>query len=112
MEQNFGYCGLDCNTCEAFIATRDNNDEIRIKLAEKWSTEEYILKPEDIHCMGCHSEDTFEFCDKCNIRICARKKGFNTCAECYDYPCKDKLQANWAYFPKSTAKDNLDSLRK
>ena len=94
MEHNFGYCGLDCNTCEAFITTRDNNDEIRKKLAKEWSNDEYKLKTEDIHCLGCHSDQVFTFCDNCGIRICARKKGFKTCAECDDYPCADKLQAN------------------
>jgi hypothetical protein len=112
MEHNFGYCGLNCSTCEGFIATRDNSDEIRKKLAKEWSNAEYKLKPEDINCLGCHSDQVFTFCDNCGIRICARNKSFKTCAECDDYPCTDKLQANWAHFPGSTAKDNLDSLRK
>ena len=113
MEHNIGYCGLDCIQCKAFIATRDNNDEIRKKTAMEWSTKENQLKPDDIHCLGCHSDELiFALCLECGIRNCAKKKGINTCAECDDYPCADKLQANWAHFPGSTAKDNLDSLRK
>ena len=113
MEHNFGYCGLDCSICQAFIATRDDNDEIRKKLAKEWSTNEYQLKPEDIQCLRCHSDQLILiFCKDCHIRNCARNKGFETCAQCEEYPCKDKLQANWAHFPDSTAKDNLDSLRK
>ncbi len=61
MQHNFGYCGLDCNICEGFIATRDNNDEIRKKLAKEWSNDEYKLKPEDINCLGCHSDQVFTF---------------------------------------------------
>ena len=54
MKHSFGYCGLDCSQCEAFIATRDNNDGIRKKLANDWSTKEYQLKPEDVQSVAFH----------------------------------------------------------
>ena len=31
-----GYCGLDCAQCEAFIATQNNDDALRAKVAAEW----------------------------------------------------------------------------
>jgi len=32
-----GYCGIDCDQCEAFIATQKNDDALRVEVAEKWA---------------------------------------------------------------------------
>ena len=37
MNDYIAYCGLDCETCEARLATLGNDDELRIKVAEEWS---------------------------------------------------------------------------
>ena len=37
MNRFIAYCGLNCETCEARIATENNDDEARTKVAEKWS---------------------------------------------------------------------------
>jgi hypothetical protein len=36
-------CGLVCNDCIAFIATQKNDDTLREKVVEAWSTEEEHL---------------------------------------------------------------------
>jgi len=41
-------CGLDCNDCIAFIATQKNDDKLREKVVEAWSTEEEPLRLEDV----------------------------------------------------------------
>jgi len=43
-------CGLICNDCPAYIATQKDDDEMRKKIAEEWSSDQYPLKPEDINC--------------------------------------------------------------
>ena len=30
MKKNLGYCGLDCEKCDAYLATIHNDDELRI----------------------------------------------------------------------------------
>ena len=88
-------CGLECNTCEAFIATKNNDDELRKKIAEEW-TERYKIDPplklEDINCQGCLSQDglLYKNCLVCEVRKCGFDKEIKNCKECKDYKC-DKL---------------------
>ena len=37
MNDYIAYCGLDCETCEARLATVKNDNELRRKVAEEWS---------------------------------------------------------------------------
>ena len=37
MNELIAYCGLNCETCNARIATIQNNDELRRKTAKLWS---------------------------------------------------------------------------
>ena len=37
MKQLIACCGLDCESCDARIATVKNDDELREKTAQKWS---------------------------------------------------------------------------
>ena len=90
-------CGLDCSSCSAFIATKNNDDELRKKTAKEW-TKRYIdhnespLKSENISCLGCFSQDgsVYSNCLKCEIRKCGFAKGIKNCKECKEYKC-DKL---------------------
>lgn len=80
-----GICGLDCETCEARIATATNDDRLRREVAEKWSRLNNIeILPEMIQCDGCRLEGRKTiFCDQiCEIRQCALAKGYNTCGDC------------------------------
>src|SRR5512142_531120 len=84
------YCGLDCEQCGAFIATRTNDDALRAKVAEEWARLYHApIKPEHINCTGCKSTGVKTYyCDQlCEVRKCAVSKPVNTCAECPDYPC-------------------------
>ena len=84
------YCGLDCDQCEAFIATRNNDDALRARVAEVWAKLHAApIRPEHINCTGCKSAGVKTYyCDQlCEVRKCAIRKSISTCPECPDYPC-------------------------
>ena len=37
MNEYIAYCGLDCEACEARIATVNNDAELRQRVAKEWS---------------------------------------------------------------------------
>jgi hypothetical protein len=78
-------CGLDCSTCDARIATLANDNELRIKTAEKWKVQYNVpdFSPEMINCTGCREDGVkLGHCEQCEIRKCAISKNFSTCADC------------------------------
>ncbi len=105
-------CGLDCERCEAFIATRNNDDAHRARVAEEWARLYHApIKPEHINCTGCLSAGVKTYyCDQlCEIRKCAQGRSLGTCAECADLPCA-KLEPIHKAAPQ--ARQNLDKLRR
>jgi hypothetical protein len=83
-------CGLGCYECGAFLATKENDDQKRIEVAQEWSRLfKAEIKPEDINCEGCLSggERIFSYCKVCEIRKCGKAKGLKTCGYCSEYPC-------------------------
>ena len=83
--QYIAYCGLNCETCEARIATINNDDLLRKNVAESWSKLNAVeITPEMINCSGCRIEGAkTPFCDAfCAIRKCGLEKGVETCAQC------------------------------
>ena len=102
-------CGLDCESCDAFVATATHDNRLRVQVAQSWSRiyGREIL-PEEVFCHGCGAEGTEGiFCQSmCRIRPCCREKGLDTCARCKDFPCPE-LKAVFAFCP-----DAEDRLRK
>lgn len=85
MKEYIAYCGLDCEKCEARIATVNNDDDLRKKVAKHWSELNGIeITPEMINCEGCRLDGKKTvFCDSlCRIRQCALKKNHETCGSC------------------------------
>ena len=86
MKNLIACCGLDCEKCDARIATVNNDYELRKKTANKWSemNQSSGITPETITCMGCRTDGVkFAYCNHyCEIRKCVAKKGFNTCGDC------------------------------
>ncbi len=78
----FGYCCIECNKCQAYVATQNDDDELRAKVAEQWK-----MKAEDINCSGCKSGKALF---NCEAKQCAVKKGLPTCAHCGDFASCDK----------------------
>jgi hypothetical protein len=106
------YCGLDCAECGAYLATKNNDNELRKKTAAEWSANYGTdIKPESINCVGCTQEGIKVYhCENlCKVRKCARQKKLSSCAECADFAC-DNLKQIFSF--SKVAKSNLEKLRK
>lgn len=54
MDQLIGCCGLNCETCDARIATITDDGALREKTAALWTELNGVtITPEMIHCTGC-----------------------------------------------------------
>lgn len=87
MKEILGYCGYRCDLCPAHKGNIRGPDDQK-RTAEAW-LKYYDLKiePEEIYCDGC-LEEGGQHPQNCNVRPCARKKGYVTCSECSDFICK------------------------
>ena len=85
MKEFIAYCGLDCEKCEARIATVNNDNELRKKVAAEWTEMNHVeITPEMINCAGCRVDGVkTPFCDSlCQIRQCGLAKKIETCGSC------------------------------
>ena len=111
MNNLIAYCGIDCEKCPAYIATKNNDDKLREETAKQWSEMfNYNFKKEEINCDGCKlAKVHVYFCDAmCEIRKCAISKNVLSCALCNEYPCK-KLSDFIKDIPE--AKENLEKIK-
>ena len=81
-------CGLDCEKCDARIATLADDNALREKTAALWSKLDSL----------------------CRIRGCVREKGLETCADCARADDCEKLGRITANDP--SARENLRELRR
>lgn len=90
MEKIVGACGLICSGCFAYKATIKDDNKLREKTAEFWSTIYGAdIKADDINCTGCLTEGIkFNHCTVCEIRKCCLDKGYKNCAYCPEYSCE------------------------
>ena len=102
-------CGLDCEKCDAYIATKNNDQALREKTAKLWAElNNAPILPEHINCDGCRANGRKTvFCDRlCHIRQCSLSKGFETCGNCPEKDSCLKVAAVWKHNPR--AKKNLE----
>ena len=110
--QLIGCCGLDCEKCDARIATITNDNTLREKTAALWTKLNGVpITPEMINCIGCRKEGAkTPFCDKlCPVHNCVREKGLDTCADCgkmEECPTLGQIAANSPF-----VLENLNRLR-
>lgn len=91
-------CGLDCFNCIAYLA--NDNEEFRKQVASLG------IPYEEAACAGCRKDNGCRFLqasgflpkseygstpNRCKVFLCVSSKGFETCADCSDFPC-DNLQ--------------------
>lgn len=77
MKDMLGCCGLDCESCDTYKATINNDDELREKTAKLWSELNKItITKEMINCVGCRMDGvkTYYCSEMCGIRKCALGK--------------------------------------
>ncbi|MCP4348705.1 MAG: DUF3795 domain-containing protein [Desulfobacterales bacterium] len=76
-------CSMYCGVCGIYMASRDNNQKLKDKLANAYS-----VTPEQVACKGCLSDERFVYCQACDIRTCVMEKGYDGCHQCEEFPCK------------------------
>ena len=85
MRHPIAVCGLNCEKCDAYLATVNDDQALREKTAKLWSELNGVtILPEHINCEGCRENGVKTvYCDQlCAIRQCALRKGFETCGAC------------------------------
>lgn len=85
MKKLIACCGLDCEKCDARLATVNDDNALREKTAKLWSELNGVpITAEMINCMGCRADGVkTPFCDgMCEIRKCVNSRGYDTCGEC------------------------------
>ena len=106
------FCGLDCGTCDAYLATQ-RNDRTGLELtAQKWGKEfGGTYGPDMCVCDGCTSGGRISTAHAatCAVRRCASERGVTTCAHCQDYAC-EILKGFFTVAP--VLKDKLEAIRK
>ncbi len=105
-------CGLDCSSCPAHLAWKNDVQALREKTAREWSQAYHFdCKPAMINCSGCRvaSGPKIGHCADCKMRNCATQKGHATCADCAELATCAEIQGFFANAPQ--AKANLGKLR-
>ena len=96
MREMIGYCGLDCERCDAYLATIHDDQALREKTAKLWSElNQAPILPEHINCEGCRGNGAKTvFCESlCAIHKCAMEKGLSTCGGCSNFDACSTIQA-------------------
>lgn len=116
MNEKISYCGLVCESCPIYLATRETDKSKKEKMIyniiDMCETQYGVdYKFEDINdCDGCKSNSgrLFFSCNDCRIRKCAVNRGVDNCAYCDSYPCDDLLET---FKVEPAAKTRLDLIR-
>lgn len=86
-------CGLDCKKCGAYIALKNNDNELRKKTAKEWSAAfGHDIPAENVNCVGCCVTEGIHggYCHACPLRACALSKNMPNCYVCPEfYECKN-----------------------
>ena len=113
MKELIAFCGLDCERCEAFIVTKNDDDALRKKVAKEWSELNGVdITPEMINCQGCRTNGVKTvYCDSlCPIRKCASSRGYETCGNCSEMETCGKVAP--IISTNKAASDNLRAASK
>ncbi len=111
MNTMLAICGLDCATCDARLATVNDDEALRKATAEKWAKEfGFPCTPEMIACTGCTEEGAkIGHCAECAMRLCAMDRSLANCGACAEYETCKKIGDFIAQVPD--AKTRLDAYR-
>lgn len=104
MKEMIGYCGLDCEKCDAYLATIHDDQALREKTAKLWAELNGApILPEHINCVGCRVDGVKTvYCDSlCEVRQCALNKKVATCGDCAELKSCTPLSAIHANDPSA-----------
>jgi len=73
-------CGLYCEACTLFIATKEDPARLKEMAAR------FQISEEEIKCYGCRSDKRGPYCEICKMYGCAAERGIDFCVECAEYP--------------------------
>ena len=108
MKDLIGYCGMDCEKCDAYLATVHDDQALREKTAALWAELNHApILPEHINCEGCRAgRMKTVYCESlCGIRQCALKKGVATCGGCPELESCRTVEEILSHYPD--ARENL-----
>ena len=108
MNRQIAFCGLDCTKCDAYNATKNDDQSLRERTAKLWAELNHApILPEHINCEGCRMDGVKSlFCSSlCEIRKCAVAKRMETCCVCPERDVCPKVNAIWQSNPQ--VKENL-----
>lgn len=116
MNTKISFCGLACDSCPVFLATKETDiikkHAIKESVAQQlFEHYKIVLQPDEINdCFGCQANESkmFNGCADCEIRRCALDKKNESCALCSDYPC-EMLAGHFLKYPN--AKARLEEIR-
>ena len=116
MNEMMGYCGLNCQGCPIYLATREKDREKQYKMRAEIAQQIKELygreyKPEEItDCDGCKADSGILFSEShnCYMRKCARQKQIENCAYCHGYPCQELEKL---FTTDKDARKRLDMIR-
>ncbi|HOG45859.1 MAG TPA: DUF3795 domain-containing protein [Anaerolineae bacterium] len=114
MTLKIAFCGLDCSTCEAYLATQAKDEAEKERIAANWR--EFYQAPgitaAYVTCDGCTNLEGHAggHCLECDIRACAIARQVANCAHCAEYEGCAKLERFFGFVP--AAKATLDEVRR
>ena len=82
IKETVAYCGLFCEACGVYIATKADDQVDLERIAKRMRTTK-----EEIRCEGCRSGVLSPHCRECSFRDCATRKGIANCEDCDSFPC-------------------------
>ncbi len=112
MNNLIAVCGINCEKCDTYVATKKDDQALREKTAALWSKYNNAdIRPEHINCEGCRMDGckTVYCIQMCEIRKCASAKSFETCADCPEMNLCPKITEISNFHPD--AKKNLTDLK-
>lgn len=86
-------CGLDCNTCNLYLADRD--PQAAAGLVDWFRARGWIAPDEGVEavqrqapfCEGCWDVTAKQWCGDCHLRACCTENARAHCGECPGFPC-------------------------
>lgn len=107
------YCGVKCESCKVFIATKNSDNSLKHIIAKEWGRlykRQFTI--EEIYCEGCKSNKVFCMCVKCDIRDCNTEKNIHNCSICNVYPCDRMIKFYQYQKEKQTGVEFDDYVKK